>query len=143
MDQTYVSSQLTIYHDTENGLIGRKPTKSNLNNIRSDNSLYFGVSSNESVSKIMCDLFHLRDMTAFGSRHFTFIGYGKTVKVETNINSDQQVQIKIDGDGTMGKLFFRYLSSENGNVSYDDLILVLDFRNHNIYFERVRDIHET
>lgn len=141
MNKLVLSKQVTVYHNIEKALIGRIPTKSNLKNSGSDNSLYFGTIANENMIMILCDVFHLRDLSAFGNRQYIFKAYGKNVSVKTNINNDGQIQFKFDSDGTMGNMFYDYLFFSMHKVDPDEVILVLDFNNKIVYFERVRDIN--
>ena len=53
------------YYDIEKQTIARFPSNSNLLLKGSDNSLYFGMTSNSSIKKIFCDFFLVQRCTCF------------------------------------------------------------------------------
>ena len=96
-----------FYYEIENKTIGRKPSNSNLLASGSDNSLYFGMTSNEQIADILCKIFGYKDISEFHNKNFNMTSHGGiAVTVTTNINAEGQMQIKINKNGNKIPGFF-------------------------------------
>ena len=139
MEKIQISKKLTIYCDYEGKLIGRMPSPSNLSAFGSDNSLYFGMMSNDICSKIVCRILDIPFISSFSGRSFNMDFYGENIEVQTNINNGGQLQFKIVGNGQMHHLLQKY-QEINKHLVKNDFIIFLDFMNNRIIFEEELNI---
>ena len=134
MKKITISGKLTIYCDYECKIIGRVPSPSNLSESGSDNSLYFGVKTNEECCEIICKVLDIPFISSFSGRSFMMDFYGENIEVQTNINNGGQLQFKIVGNGQMHHLLEKYQET-NKYLITNDFIIFLDFINMRIIFE--------
>lgn len=133
------------YYDPNEKLLGRVPTKSNLKMVGSDNSLFYGIATNKETSSMILKIFNAAKIEDISNNFFTMSFIDNSFyKVETNINNDKQVQIKIrrlDGtiNGVIKELYEKYKVCELTNISADKLVLFLDFSVNEIFFEKIED----
>ena len=140
LESISLNSKLIFYYDVEKGTIARKPSKSNLLRVSSDNSLYCGVVGNKACEKMLCSIFGLKRISQFNERTIEMSGYGISCKVYLKISKQQQLQIKIDDDPIMHDLFNSFLLEEMEPLSCDEVLLVLDIKNKKIRFKKIRDM---
>lgn len=134
MEKIQISNKLTIYCDYDGKIIGRTPSPSNLSESGSDNSLYFGMKTNEKCSEIVCKILDIPFISSFSGRSFNMDFYGENIEVQTNINNDGQLQFKIVGNGQMHHLLQKY-QEINKHLITKDFIIFLDFMNNRVLFE--------
>jgi hypothetical protein len=94
-----------LYFDKNFMTIGRMPTKSNLLEISSDNSLYCGTTDNEKASQALCNFFKLSSIDKFGGKTYHMNGYGISCEVHRLVSKQGQLQLKIGKDAVMHDLF--------------------------------------
>ncbi len=135
-----LNSKLVWYYDVEKCVIARKPSKSNLLKISSDNSLYCGIVGNKESEKMLCSIFKLKNISQFDGKIFTMSGYGITCKVYLKISKQQQLQIKIGDDPVMYDLFNAFLLEQMESLTNEDVLLVLDIPNKNIRFKKIKEM---
>lgn len=124
-----------FYYDLDNKTIARFPTKSNLSLHGSDNSLYFGMISNEEVYELFCNFFTVKDLNAINGKDYEMKCGIDDVKVVFNINAQGQIQIKIKNDGTMGRLANNYAFEKMKNIDFTKMLIVVDFLKMEIRFK--------
>lgn len=122
-----------IYYDISGKIIGRKPSPSNLKEHGSDNSIYLEIVGKYS-DNILCSIFNINNIKDFSSKDYTMNFYGKEVDINCNINKGGQIQIKVNGDGHMFKLLSRYEKNINPINNKDNLLILFDFKNKEVYF---------
>lgn len=130
-----LSNKTLFYYDCEKQTIARFPSKSNLLMKGSDNSLYFGLKTNETVSKILCEFFHVKNINQINGLNFDMSSGGEIVNVIININAEGQIQIKICKDGTIGRLTSNYAFNEMIDYDFTNMLLVVDFKHREIRFK--------
>lgn len=136
MLKTYdLSKKLTIYYDVDRQTIARTPTKANLLSRGSDNSLYFGITTNEAVCKIFCDFFKVNKIEEINSLNYDMSCGGEIVNVVINLNAEGQIQIKICKDGTIGRLTSNFAFAEMVEYDFTKMLLVVDFKHKEIRFK--------
>ena len=130
-----LSKKIFFYYDMEKQTIARFPSKSNLLSRGSDNSLYFGITSNDYVSKLLCDFFNVTSIDKINGLNFDMDSGGELVNVVINLNAEGQIQIKICKDGTMGRLAANYAFKEMKEFDFTKMLLVVDFQGKEIRFK--------
>lgn len=123
------------YYDIEEKTIARFPSKSNLKSNGSDNSLYFGNKDNEIVQKVFCSIFGANTIDDISGIKYKMTCFGDKVDVETNINADGQVQIKILKNGSMYKITNNYMLNEMRAIDFTKMLIVVDFNKNEIRFK--------
>lgn len=124
-----------VYCDVDNKIIGRNPTESNVRKNGSDNSLYMGLTTNDFMKKIICNIMNKDNIESFSNKTFKLSFYGESVEVQTNINNNYHLQFKIVGNGKMHNMKNKYEEYIGRVIDYKELIIFLDFTNYEIYFE--------
>lgn len=133
-------SNFEVFYEIENMTIGRRPSKSNLKQYGSDNSLYFGMISNEQMCDILCKMFNYKSINEFHNKNFDMKSHGGIdVVVSTNINKDGQLQIKLNKNGMMHDIYNGFLMDEMDDVDPKDIIIVVDFKNLNVRVRKIKD----
>ena len=133
------SKQGYFYYDLEKKTIGRFPTKSNLFPHGSDNSLYFGMISNEEICNIFCKLFDVKKVEDFSGKNYDMkCGYDD-VNVICNVNAQGQIQIKLAKDGTMFRLTSNYAFDVMKEFDFTKMIIVIDFIKKEVRFKNPLD----
>ncbi len=135
MEVIKLNGDARIYYDIEDKIIGRTPTESNVKPNGSDNSLYMGLTTNDTMKKVICSILNKNSISDFSNKTFRLSFYGESVEVKTNINYNNHLQFKIVGNGqmyTMKRKYERYIGRK---IDYKELIIFLDFANYEIYFE--------
>ncbi len=140
IESVSLNSKLIWYYDIEKGTIARKPSKSNLLKVSSDNSLYCGVVGNKASEKMLCSIFGLKRIAQFDEQIIEMSGYGISCKVYLKISKQQQLQIKIGDDPIMYDLFNSFLLEKMEPLSSDDVLLVLDVKNKKIRFKKIKEM---
>lgn len=135
-----LSTKTLFYYDCEKQTIARFPSNSNLLMKGSDNSLYFGMKSNEIVKKILCDFFNVKNIDQINGLNFDMSSGGEIVNVIVNINADGQIQIKICKDGTIGRLASNYAFNEMIDYDFTKMLLVVDFKHKEIRFKNPNEL---
>ena len=142
MVKTYsLNKNNTYYYDLDNKCIARFPSKSNLLPNGSDNSLYFGNKNNECVQSIFCSLFEVDSIDKINGKHYKMKCIDEKVDLETNINADGQVQLKIMKNGTMFRLANNYSLIEMKKWDFTKMLLVVDFANNEIRFKNPKELY--
>lgn len=118
-----------IYYDVEKKTIARFPTKSNLIDASSDNSLYFGLVGNEEVEKVICSILDVTNINEMSGKKYNMKCGSEIVNVICNINSQSQIQIKVAKDGSMGKLASDYAYNRMKEYDFTKMLIVVDFAN--------------
>ena len=136
-----LSKSNIFYYDLEKKTIARFPTKSNLFPHGSDNSLYFGMTTNSLVCDIFCKLFDVDDIMQLCNRSYDMRCGIDDVKVVLNINAQNQIQIKITKDGTMYRLTSNYAFEEMRNIDFTKMLIVVDFKNNIIRFKNPEELN--
>lgn len=132
--------QIDVYYEIENMTIGRKPSKSNLKEHGSDNSLYIGLKTNEQISDMLCKMFNYKDILEFHDKSFQMKSHGGIeVLVTTNINKDGQLQIKINKNGMMHEIYNEFLLDSMEDINPNDIIIVVDFKKMNVRVRKISD----
>lgn len=129
-----------FYYDIEKQTIARFPTKSNLLTNGSDNSLFFGLTSDENLCKLICDFFKVKKIDEVSGLDFDMTSGTEFVNVKVNINAEGQIQIKICKNGTMGRLATNYSFSEMEEIDFTKMLIVVDFKNKEIRFKNPYDL---
>lgn len=124
-----------IFYDPELKIIGRKPTISNLKKTGSDNSLYMGLINNKKSVDLITHIMGLSSIDDFNDKSIWMGFYGENVEVQCNINHEGQLQYKIVGNGKMAELLEKY-ENNIGSIERDKLLLMLDFLNNEIFFDK-------
>lgn len=104
MKTLYLSKNNFFNYDVETKVLSRFPTASNMKEKGSDNSLYFGMTSNVEVKDIFCKIFDVDVIDDIQGKTFQMKFYSIDVEVILNINSEGQVQLKMKKNGIMYKL---------------------------------------
>jgi len=123
--------------DTKNKVIARRPTKSNLKKYGSDNSLYFGLATDSIVVKTVCQILSIPSLKVFKENISFKMKCGSfNVNVITNVNEEDQIQLKIQKNGLLYLLFEEWCLMKGLLESevIDNLIIVFDFKNMEIRF---------
>ena len=121
-------------------MIARKPSKSNLLKVSSDNSLYCGVVGNKESEKMVCAIFRLKKISMFDGMSMDMNGYGISCKVYLKISKQNQLQIKIGDDPVMYDLFNAFLLETMESLTNEDVLLVLDIKNKMIRFKKIKEM---
>lgn len=140
MDIISLDKKTKVFFDIDNKIIGRVPTKSNLKKNGSDNSLYFGTYKNIIMNSILKAFFSYANITEFGKKVFEMKSYGQDLNVETNINNEGQLQIKVGKNGTMYSLFVSYQMSIEERVDSSDVIILVNFNENTIFFKKIEEV---
>ena len=135
-----LSKNSAFYYDCENKTLGRFPTKSNLKAHGSDNSLYFGMISNNRLCKIFCDLFKVDDITKIYGKNFDMTCGNEKVNVICNINKEGQIQIKLAKDGTMYRLTSNYAFDNMIDYDFTKMLIVIDFIKKEVRFKNPKEL---
>lgn len=136
MKSLELNNNLSIYYDTDLKIIGRIPTNSNINESRSDNSLYMGLITNDEIKRIICDIFDIKKIYDFNNKSYIMRFYDEDIRIESNINGDGQIQLKIVGNGQMNYMYKKFIDLNND--LYDKKIAIfLDFKNKEVFFEEL------
>ncbi|HOA81832.1 MAG TPA: hypothetical protein PKK61_12340 [Defluviitaleaceae bacterium] len=136
MDRISLDGRTKIYFDLRKKIIGRKPTRSNLKINGSDNSLYIGMNTKPAITGIIKEMFSYNSIEEFKDNTYFMYSYVSLVTVNTNINNDGQLQIKICGNGTIRSILDSYRQKITEPIFEDELILLVDFSSKKIYFEK-------
>ena len=139
MLQTYSLSGTVIYYDAYKKILARCPSKSNLLLKGADNSLYFGIATNNEVAKIFCKIFNVSSVKKIQDLKYDLSFCGEIIEVFININAEGQVQVRFNNDGTIGRILSRYADEELRNIDFTKMLLVVDFCHKEI---RVKDPDE-
>ena len=141
MLKSYSLSRNNIfYYDINKKTIARFPSNSNLLSKGSDNSLYFGMTSNEDVKKIFCDFFGKKNIKEISGLNFDMACGYDDVNVVVNINGEGQIQIKLMKDGTMNRLTSDYSFNEMKQFDFTKMLIVIDFLNKEVRFKNPEDL---
>ena len=139
MLQTYSLAGTVIYYDAYKKILARCPSKSNLLLKGADNSLYFGIATNNEVAKIFCKIFNVSSVKKIQDLKYDLSFCGEIIEVFININAEGQVQVRFNNDGTIGRILSRYADEELRNIDFTKMLLVVDFCHKEI---RVKDPDE-
>ena len=139
MLQTYSLAGTVIYYDAHKKILARCPSKSNLLLKGADNSLYFGIATNNEVAKIFCKIFNVSSVKKIQDLKYDLSFCGEIIEVFININAEGQVQVRFNNDGTIGRILSRYADEELRNIDFTKMLLVVDFCHKEI---RVKDPDE-
>lgn len=135
-----LSTRSVFYYDTERKTLARFPSKSNLLPHGSDNSLYFGMKSNDEVSKMFCEFFNVKKIDNINGLNFDMSCGGEIVNVVINLNAEGQIQVKICKDGTMGRLTSNYSFDEMQEFDFTKMLIVVDFMHKEIRFKNPNEL---
>lgn len=126
-----------FYYDIERQTIARFPTNSNLLLKGSDNSLFFGMKSDDKLCKLFSEFFRVPKIDDIKGLNFDmkFGSSDEFVNVQVNLNAQGQIQIKICKDGTMGKLAEDYSFIKMKQFDFAKMLIVVDFQNKEIRFK--------
>lgn len=134
-----LNNKTIFFCDLNNKKICRKPSNSNMKQIGSDNSLYFGIKD----ESIMYDL--IKGILNVDDDHFNqkyiMKAYNQNVEVETNLNKQNQVQVKINGDGKMATLFNIYQIKLMETINPENVYICVDFNLKEISFIQESEIN--
>lgn len=125
-----LNSKTIFYCDVANKKICRKPSKSNLKKVGSDNSLYFGIKDESIMYDLIKNILNVDDNEF--NRKFKMKAYNQIIDVETNLNKQNQVQVKIIGDGKMAYIFDLYQIKQMNQINPDNIFFCIDFKNNEI-----------
>lgn len=124
-----------FYYDLERKTLARFPTKSNIKEHGSDNSLYFGMIGNDNIENVFCNLFNVKNIVDVSNKNYDMkCGY-ETVNVRCNLNAEGQIQIKIMKDGTMCRLTSNYSFDQMKEYDFTKMLIVIDFLKREIRFK--------
>ena len=140
LESISLGSKLVWYFDVDKQVIARKPSKSNLLKVSSDNSLYCGVVGNKESEKMLCAIFRLKKISMFDGMSMDMNGYGISCKVYLKISKQNQLQIKIGDDPVMYDLFNAFLLETMESLTNEDVLLVLDIKNKMIRFKKIKEM---
>ena len=132
MLQTYNLAGTVIYYDLERKVIARCPSKSNLLLKGADNSLYFGVTSNNEVDKIFCKIFSVSNIKKIQDLKYDLSFCGEIIKVFININAEGQIQLRFYNDGTIGRILSKFEDDEHEKIDFTKMLLIVDFAHNEI-----------
>lgn len=136
-----LSRNNVFYYDINKKTIARFPSKSNLLAKGSDNSLYFGMTSNEDVKKIFCEFFEKKNIKEISGLNFTMTCGYDNVNVVVNINGEGQIQVKLMKDGTMNRLTSDYSFNEMKQFDFTKMLIVIDFKNKEVRFKNPEELY--
>ncbi len=119
-----------IYYSIRGRTLGRAPSKSNIKPTCSDNSLYFGMITDEKITSIICEMFGLNNINEFSGKRERFVYQDFSVWVSTNINKQGQIQIKIEGNGSMYKLLTMFKAKRE--IDINRVVFFVEFNNKKI-----------
>lgn len=140
LESISLGSKLVWYYDVDKQVLARKPSKSNLLKVSSDNSLYCGVIGNKQSEKMLCAIFGLKKISMFDGLSIDMDGYGINCKVYLKISKQNQMQIKIGDDPVMHDLFNAYLLEMMEELTNEDVLLVIDVKNKKIRFKKIKEM---
>ncbi len=129
-----------FYYDTEKQTIARFPTKSNLLLNGSDNSLFFGLTSDATLCKLMCEFFGVSRIKEISGLSYEMSCGGEMVDVVVNVNAEGQIQIKLCKNGTMGRLSSNYAFEEMREIDFTQWLIVIDFKHKEIRFKDPQEL---
>ena len=130
-----LSSTASFYYDLDKRTIARFPTKSNLIQKGSDNSLYFGMITNRKANKVLRDFFGVKNLATFSGTVFSMTCGSNDVDVTFNVNTQGQIQLKLSKDGILYKLTNDYAYKSMTVCDFTNVLLVFDFKNKEIRFK--------
>ena len=130
-----LTSTASFYYDADKKTIARFPTNSNLIPKGSDNSLYFGMTSNRKAYKAICELFGIKDLSKISGTVFPMSCGSNDVDVTFNINAQGQMQLKLSKDGILYKLTNDFAYRSMIAFDFTKVLLVFDFVNKEIRFK--------
>lgn len=140
--ETLILKGTKIFYDIESKIIGRHPTNSNILEHGSDNSLYMGLINNHDSANLICKIMDLKNIQEFKDKSYMMSFYGDIIEVQCNVNNDGQLQYKIVGNGKMFELLTKY-EKNIGTINRNELLIMLDFINNEIFFARSTDDFST
>lgn len=129
-----LSKNNSFNYDIEKKTLSRLPTSSNMKEKGSDNSLYFGMTSNAEVKNIFCRIFDVNDIDEIQGKTFKMKFYSLEVDTVLNINKEGQIQIKMGKNGIMNKLFQFHIYHKMKSYNEDYPEILFDFLNNKISF---------
>lgn len=129
-----------IYYEIDNMTIGRTPSKANMYDNGSDNSLYLGMKSNEGICNMLCKMFNYSSIDEFSGKQYNMKSYGGIeVLVTTNISGSGQLQIKFNKNRIMLEIYNEFLLDSMEDIKLDEIIMVVDFKKNNIRIKKISD----
>jgi hypothetical protein len=141
MLQTYSLAGTVIYYDAHKKTLARCPSKSNLLLKGADNSLYFGIDTNNEVSKIFCKIFNVSTVKKLQDSKYDLSFCGEIVEVYLNINGEGQIQVRFNNDGTIGRILSKYADEEREDIDFTKMLLVVDFGHKEIRLKNPNELH--
>lgn len=129
-----------LFFNTEDKILGKIPTPSNLASSKSDNHLHFGTPGyNPQAEKFIKEITGLSVYDFAKAKVFNMKAYGVSEKVHTSISAQDHIQLLIQ-EGTkqsgVREIVNRYMIN-NGLKSYNNLAIFLDFANNEIFVSPV------
>lgn len=125
-----LNSKTIFYCDVTNKKICRKPSNSNLKQVGSDNSLYFGIKDESIMYDLLKNILSVDDNNF--NQKFKMKAYNQYIDVETNLNKQNQVQVKIIGDGKMANIFDMYQIKQMSPINPENIYFCIDFKHNEI-----------
>lgn len=129
--------RILFEYDIKERTLARQLTKSNVKEVGSDNSLYFGMVSNDDVVKILVKIFDVKDISEVNQRELTMSFYSENIDILLNINAQGQIQIKMMKNGLLHKMFNRFVYEEMEERNPEEIEIVFDMSNKKICFSDV------
>lgn len=129
-----------FYYDVEAQTIARFPTKSNLRLSGSDNSLFFGLTSDANLCDLLCEFFSVSKIENISTLTYKMKCGKETVDVALNVNAEGQIQVKVCKNGTMGRLASNYAFEEMKEIDFTQWLIVVDFARKEIRFKDPKEL---
>jgi hypothetical protein len=135
LESCSLSKNRIFYYDIEGKIVARTPSKSNLLEYGSDNSLYFGMKSNSEICEIFCKIFNVKKIEEINGLNFDMKCGSEVANVVLNLNKEGQIQVKIMKNGTINHLSSAFSFDEMEEFDFTKMLLVIDFEKKEIRFK--------
>lgn len=128
-----------ISFDTDNKLIKRMPTTSNLlATSGSDNDIYLGNITRQEVVEKVCNILNLENIREFNNKIYTMDFYDSDVEIITNINNQGRINIRIYNRNRLSGMINYYNNYKKDKIEYGNFMIVFDFYKMQILFEKYK-----
>ena len=106
----------------------------------SDNSLFFGLTSDANLCDLLCEFFSVSKIENISTLTYKMKCGKETVDVALNVNAEGQIQVKVCKNGTMGRLASNYAFEEMKEIDFTQWLIVVDFARKEIRFKDPKEL---